>query len=243
MHTNSRWKGLVCGLLAAVVLSCAACGGGATTVFPGSNDGSGSGSGMGGSNLPSLIKPPLETFQDLSPATDDAATSWLKDAYQTLPPADDADGVYQNTSLKTWSDEILRLVNNERVKNGLNPLQRNKHLDYVAQAHARDMGLRNYFNHTAQSYGLSPFQRMDAVNPAPYQNAGENIAAGQHSPSEVMIAWMASPGHRSNILNTSYEYMGVGVYYDAGDGQYREQWVQLFASFNGDPEAGHWIEP
>ena len=39
--------------------------------------------------------------------------------------------------------------------------------------------------------------------------SGENIAMGQRTPREVFTAWMNSPGHRANILNTSYRHIGV----------------------------------
>ena len=44
-----------------------------------------------------------------------------------------------------------------------------------------------------------------------YKTAGENIAYGQKTASEVFNAWMNSTGHRQNILNKSYKEMGLGV--------------------------------
>ena len=54
--------------------------------------------------------------------------------------------------------------------------------------------------------------------------AGENIAMGQRTPKEVMNAWMNSKGHRENILNTSFDTIGVGCYEENGT----YHWVQLF---------------
>ncbi len=54
--------------------------------------------------------------------------------------------------------------------------------------------------------------------------AGENIAMGQRTPQEVMNAWMNSKGHRENILNASFDTIGVGYYEE--NGVY--YWVQLF---------------
>ena len=56
---------------------------------------------------------------------------------------------------------------------------------------------------------------------------GENIAYGQTSPEMVMDSWMNSPGHRANILNGNYKYIGVGHYVDGTGTNY---WVQLFTS-------------
>ena len=54
---------------------------------------------------------------------------------------------------------------------------------------------------------------------------GENIAMGQRTPHEVMVAWMNSAGHRRNILDPSFTHLGVGVHtsYDAGP-----WWTQNF---------------
>ncbi len=59
-----------------------------------------------------------------------------------------------------------------------------------------------------------------------YYSAGENIAAGQQTPQEVVTAWMNSPGHRDNILNPSFISLGVGIFYK--EGGYGYHWVQEF---------------
>ncbi|MFP3338704.1 CAP domain-containing protein, partial [Micrococcus sp. SIMBA_131] len=60
-----------------------------------------------------------------------------------------------------------------------------------------------------------------------YRSAGENIAAGQATPEEVVKAWMNSEGHRKNILNPGYTEIGVG--YISG-GSYGHYWTQMFIS-------------
>ena len=55
---------------------------------------------------------------------------------------------------------------------------------------------------------------------------GENIAAGQGDPKDVVEAWMNSPGHRANIMNNDFKKIGVG--YSEG-GEYGKYWAQLFA--------------
>ncbi|MBR1647520.1 MAG: hypothetical protein IJ685_12200 [Selenomonadaceae bacterium] len=56
---------------------------------------------------------------------------------------------------------------------------------------------------------------------------GENIAGGQTSSEEVMTSCMNSPGHRANILNSSFTKLGVGYVYDSG-AKYKDNWVQMF---------------
>lgn len=119
--------------------------------------------------------------------------------------------------------EVLNLVNKERKANGLKPLTLNKELSNVANIKSRDMIEKEYFDHTSPTYG-SPFDMMKIFNIS-YKTAGENIAMGQKTPSEVMNSWMNSSGHRANILNSSYTELGVGIQKDSNGKIY---WTQMF---------------
>ncbi|WP_338451892.1 CAP domain-containing protein [Niallia oryzisoli] len=121
-------------------------------------------------------------------------------------------------SASTFEDEVFRLVNAERTKQGLRSLQHRADVKNVAEKKAMDMINSNYFSHNSPNYG-SPFEMLKTFG-ITYRSAGENIAKGQRSPQEVMNAWMNSSGHRANILNPSYNAIGVGYYNGA--------WVQLF---------------
>lgn len=104
-----------------------------------------------------------------------------------------------------------------RLDAGLSTLRRSSLLERLAQAHARDMGLRNYFSHTTPE-GLSIWDRLNLLGPPPYGDGGENIAGGQERASEVVNEWMASSGHRALLLNRNVNAIGVGVYYDRAAG-------------------------
>ncbi|MFR6484296.1 MAG: CAP domain-containing protein [Intestinibacter bartlettii] len=119
--------------------------------------------------------------------------------------------------------EVLNLVNKERKANGLKPLTLNKELSNVANIKSRDMIEKGYFDHTSPTYG-SPFDMMRKFNIS-YNTAGENIAMGQKTPSEVMNSWMNSSGHRANILNSTYTELGVGIQKDSNGTIY---WTQMF---------------
>lgn len=119
--------------------------------------------------------------------------------------------------------EVLRLVNVERKKQGLNELILSHNLNGIATKKAEDMRDNNYFSHQSQRYG-SPFEMLQSFG-VKYSSAGENIAAGQKSAQQVMTDWMNSSGHRANILNANYKELGVG--YVEG-GTYGTYWVQLF---------------
>lgn len=125
-----------------------------------------------------------------------------------------------SSSVTAFENEVIRLVNVERAKYGLNALQANWELSRVARYKSQDMADNHYFSHTSPTYG-TPFQMMKAFGLS-YRTAGENIAYGQRTPQAVVNAWMNSSGHRANILNASYTQIGVGF---VADGYY---WTQMF---------------
>jgi uncharacterized YkwD family protein/spore coat assembly protein SafA len=127
-----------------------------------------------------------------------------------------------DSGVTNYESEVVRLVNDIRRKNGLNPLTHDWELSRVARYKSQDMKDNKYFSHTSPTYG-SPFQMMKSFGIS-YRTAGENIAKGYATPEAVVNGWMNSSGHRANILNSSYTRIGVG--YVAG-GNY---WTQMFIS-------------
>lgn len=118
------------------------------------------------------------------------------------------------------ASEVVKLVNEERAKEGLDPLTPVMELNEYAML--RSTELVDKFEH----------ERLDGSNPLNYVMemegiycAGENIAMGQSSPEAVMNAWMNSPGHHANILESSFTSIGVGCYQYRG----RLYWTQIFA--------------
>ena len=128
-----------------------------------------------------------------------------------------------SSTLGTYEQQVVDLVNKERAAAGLSALKVNTKLAAVAEKKAEDMRDNNYFSHTSPTYG-SPFDMMKQFGIS-YTSAGENIAKGQRTPSEVMDGWMNSSGHRANILNSSYTEIGVGYVTDSNGNTY---WVQQF---------------
>ncbi len=126
-------------------------------------------------------------------------------------------------SVKALETEVIRLVNVERSKKGLQLLKQNWELSRVARYKSQDMINKNYFAHESPTYG-SPFRMMESFG-IKYSAAAENIAKGQKTPQEVMNSWMNSPGHRSNILSPSFTQIGVGA---AKDSQGNVYWTQMF---------------
>lgn len=125
--------------------------------------------------------------------------------------------------IKSLESQVVKLVNVERSKQGLQPLTENWQLSRVARYKSADMAAKNYFSHTSPTYG-SPFRMMESFG-IKYSSAGENIAYGQKTPQQVMTAWMNSPGHRSNIMSPSYTQIGVGYATNKSGTPY---WTQMF---------------
>ena len=128
----------------------------------------------------------------------------------------------QNTTITSDEQEVFNLINNERQKNGLSALKIDNEVQRVAKIKAQDMVNNNYFSHQSPTYG-SPFDMLKSFKIS-YKSAGENIA-GNSSNTGAVNAWMNSPGHRANILNSSFNYTGIGV---VTGSKYGKIYVQMF---------------
>ncbi|UXY25625.1 CAP domain-containing protein [Streptomyces sp. HUAS TT20] len=104
---------------------------------------------------------------------------------------------------------IVQLVNAERAKVGCSALTLNATLSKAAQAHSADMAAHQNMSHTG-SDGSSPGDRITRAGYT-WSAYGENVAYGYSTPESVMAGWMASPGHKANILNCSFKEIGVGL--------------------------------
>ena len=92
----------------------------------------------------------------------------------------------KDSSVRAYEKEVVRLVNEERVKAGVKPLTEDWELSRVARYKSQDMRDNNYFSHTSPVYG-SPFDMIKNFG-ITYRSAGENIARGQRSPEAVVNA-------------------------------------------------------
>lgn len=116
---------------------------------------------------------------------------------------------------------VVELCNKYRLEAGLTPLTEDSVLDQKAQIRAGEVTVK--FDHTRPD-GSNCFTVLDGVN---FTMAGENIAAGQVTPEQVVEEWMNSPAHRENIMNPDFRKIGVG--YTTG-GEYGTAWVQIFTN-------------
>ncbi len=123
-----------------------------------------------------------------------------------------------------FEQRVLDLVNQVRASYGLGPLAWNAALDSEAEAHVVHMSRVDRMAHDSIGDG-TPAQRMRAHG---WTRAwGENVAVGQTSPEQVVREWMASPGHRANILNPNFSYLSVAYGTNAHG---RPYWGQAFGA-------------
>ena len=111
---------------------------------------------------------------------------------------------------------LWQLMNGARTNNGLRPVQSNSTLVSLARWRSKDQVQRDYFDHTVLGTGYQVYHWMD-LNGLQYRYGGENIGWNSGYPdtdSAVAIheGFMASPGHRENILNPDWTHGGVGAY-------------------------------
>src|SRR5689334_22993051 len=102
-----------------------------------------------------------------------------------------------------YVERVLELTNAERAQAGLAPLVLNDSLSEAAQDYSQVLATGDCFAHTC---GPVPdfADRLTQTGYAGWSSIGENIAAGYPTPEAVVAGWMASPGHRQNILTPSF---------------------------------------
>ncbi len=124
---------------------------------------------------------------------------------------------------------VMSLTNTARNQDHLKSLSENTLLREAAQKKAEDMALRGYFSHTGPD-GKLPWQWLDSVGYS-YRYAGENLAVNFTDTKELVDGWLASPGHRANILRSSFTDIGIGM----ATGTYKGRETIFVVQFFGAP--------
>lgn len=131
-------------------------------------------------------------------------------------------GTQTSSTMNADEKEVFNLINKQRTNNGLSALKVDEEVQRVARIKAEDMVANNYFSHTSPIYG-SPFDMLKSFKIS-YKTAGENIAANSSNTGAVN-SWMNSSGHKANILNSNFNYTGIGV---ISSSKYGKIFVQMF---------------
>lgn len=121
---------------------------------------------------------------------------------------------------------LVDLTNNARESNNLALLTRNSTLDQAAQLKANDMVNNSYFAHTSPD-GVTPWHWFSKVNYI-FSYAGENLAIDFSESVDVEKAWLASPTHKANILNSKFTEIGIATAEGYYNGHPTTYVVQMF---------------
>ena len=132
---------------------------------------------------------------------------------------------FTSPSNLNYEESVVQLVNIEREKYGLPSLYLDKRISNIARMKSRDMADNNYFAHNSPTYGSAGEMLLNFG--VTWSMWGENIAAGQGSPEQVVSQWMNSPSHRENILSPNFAFIGVGYCTNANGKTY---WTQMFTN-------------
>ena len=137
-----------------------------------------------------------------------------------------------------FEDAVLAITNEYRAQSidcrsgGLFPpalpLQDDPLLRCAARRHSLDMYQRSYFDHISLD-GSTPSDRVLDVGYT-FRAIGENIAAGQRTPQDVVDGWIASDGHCANLMNPNFEELGTG--YLNATSNVNHYWTQVFGTPN-----------
>jgi len=153
----------------------------------------------------------LMTKNSTDNGQDDLITSTIKKSLSL----DNQDDHHNEIIISTAESDMVELINNTRLKEGLKELTIDIKLVEVARKKALDMINNNYFEHQSPDYG-SPFDMLKSAN-IEYSLAGENLAEA-HSVEEAYELLLESTEHRDNILQSRYDKIGVGVVEGGGCG-------------------------
>jgi uncharacterized protein YkwD len=130
-------------------------------------------------------------------------------------------------------EHVIQITNQARKENGeLFPLKENLTLNLSAEKKLQDMFTNQYFEHISpKGVGVGELGEQNGYD---YILIGENLALGNFKDDEDLVeAWMNSPGHKANILNTHYTEIGVAV----GEGQFEGKNVWIAVQHFGTPRS------
>jgi len=143
------------------------------------------------------------------------------------------DALVNKNAATLSKDNIIKETNLNRKENGdLPELKENSKLDLSAENKLQDLFAKQYFEHVSPS-GVSITDLAKQVG-YEYILIGENLAMGNFKDDQALLdAWMASPGHRANILNKNYTEIGVAV----GKGKFEGKNVWMAVQHFGTPRS------
>jgi uncharacterized protein YkwD len=176
-------------------------------------------------SVQTMVASMVERVKSITEEPDGLAENIRREVFSSplLGKDDSADAKLDNSG-------VISLTNAERANQGLPALSFNDRLANAAQTKLQDMFDRQYFEHISPD-NHGPGYLADEAG-YDYVVIGENLALGNFKDNAALVAaWMASPGHRENILNERFQEIGVAV----GKGMYEGRSVWLAVQEFGKP--------
>lgn len=134
-------------------------------------------------------------------------------------------GASVSRSISGLTSAVLDATNAERVRAGLSPVTNNSQLAFAAQLQADQCARAGRIEHVlVDAQYPRPEDRIVAAGYS-WAQYGENLAVGYETSEAAVQGWMASPGHRDNILHAAFTEIGVAVATDAAG---RAYYIQVF---------------
>ncbi len=116
-----------------------------------------------------------------------------------------ADKIIENYTYNDTETQLVVLINDYRVSQGLNPLEVINHISYKSEEHNEYMIENNVVNHD-----YFQARSNNIINVLGAEKVGENIAYNYVTPQSALSAWLNSPGHKAN-LEGDYTHFGISV--------------------------------
>lgn len=132
---------------------------------------------------------------------------------------------------------LVDLANNDRKEDAIGPLKINPKLVAAAQAKANDMAAKSYFAHTSPD-GSTSWSWFEEAGYS-FSYAGENLAVNFKDSEDVEKAWMDSPTHRANIMNSKFTEIGIAT----AEGEYKGKKTIFVVQMFGHPKSSTAFAP
>ena len=116
-----------------------------------------------------------------------------------------ADKIIETYTYNDTETQLVVLINDYRVSQGLNPLEVINHISYKSEEHNEYMIENNVVNHD-----YFQARSNNIINVLGAEKVGENIAYNYVTPQSALSAWLNSPGHKAN-LEGDYTHFGISV--------------------------------
>lgn len=129
---------------------------------------------------------------------------------------------------KLTASDVVAATNKVRLSSGLSELRVSPGLEEASYEKAWDMASQKYFAHESPA-GVNPWYWIKKNN-YQYLFAGENLAINFSDAQKLLMAWLKSPEHKSNLLNPEYRDIGVSVVNFSAGGKNFTVVVQLFGT-------------